>query len=136
MYHTYLGKLNYGTICYISLTYVNYGMGYFFRRFILNNKHQCSVAIQVLPISKSDSDKIRIDIISKIIEYIKSTGLSYSVGAFETTIEGDLNTLIKVIEKCQTLSVEMGADSVMSYIKIFYNPNGVLSIEEKTAKYN
>ena len=98
-------------------------------------KNECSLAIQILPISSNKDDKIRLDIISKIIEYIQSTGLAYMVGPFETTIEGDLNTLMNLAKTCQTIAIKEGADSVMSYVKIFYNPKGVLSIKEKTDPY-
>ena len=99
------------------------------------DKHNCSVAIQVLPIDSNANDKIRIDIITKIIGYIQSTGLKYEVGPFETTIEGDLDALMEIVKGCQTLAIKEGAGSVMSYVKIFHNPQGVLTIEEKTTKF-
>lgn len=46
-----------------------------------------SVAIQVLPNVTEDEEVIRI--VDEVIAYIKSFGLSTSVGPFETTIEGD-----------------------------------------------
>ena len=46
-----------------------------------------SVAIQVLP--KADNDEELIRIVDEVIAYIRSTGLNYYVGPFETTIEGD-----------------------------------------------
>jgi uncharacterized protein YqgV (UPF0045/DUF77 family) len=59
------------------------------------------------------------------------------VGPFETTIEGDLDTLWEIARESQRICIKAGAPSVASYIKFFYNPGaGVLSIEEKTAKYH
>ena len=46
-----------------------------------------SVAIQSLPEAKNDAELIRI--VDEVIAYIKSTGLNYYVGPFETAIEGD-----------------------------------------------
>ena len=46
-----------------------------------------SVAIQVLPKAENDDELIRI--VDDVIDYIKSTGLSYYVGPCETSIEGD-----------------------------------------------
>ena len=43
-----------------------------------------SVAIQTLPEAKDDEELIRI--VDQVIDYIKSTGLSYYVGPFETAI--------------------------------------------------
>ena len=44
-----------------------------------------SVAIQSLPDAANDEELIRI--VDEVIAYIKSTGLNYYVGPFETTIE-------------------------------------------------
>ena len=37
----------------------------------------------------------------EVIAYIKSTGLSCSVGPFETTIEGDYDQLMDIVKECQ-----------------------------------
>ena len=47
---------------------------------------KASVAIQVLPSVQDEDELIRI--VDEVIAYIKSTGLNYYVGPFETTIEG------------------------------------------------
>ena len=47
---------------------------------------KASVAIQVLPDVPNEDELIRI--VDEVIAYIKSTGLNYYVGPFETTIEG------------------------------------------------
>ena len=51
-----------------------------------------SVAIQVLP-NVVDNDEL-IRIVDEAIAYIKSFGLHTVVGAFETTVEGDYDTLM------------------------------------------
>ena len=91
-----------------------------------------SVAIQVVP--KTDGTKT-LEIVDKVIEYIQSSGLRYVVGPFETTIEGDYDTLMEIVKQCQLICIQQGAPSVLSYVKISYNPNGVWSIAEKTDKY-
>ena len=98
------------------------------------NQHECSIAIQVLP---SVAGEEVIEIVDKVIAYIKSTGLSCFVGPFETTVEGDFDTLMNVVKECQLICVREGAPQVASYIKIFYNPTmGVWSIDKKTSKHN
>lgn len=92
-----------------------------------------SVAIQVLP---DVEDENVIPIVDKVISYIKSRGVSMFVGPFETTIEGDYDELMDIVKKCQLICIEQGAPSVMSYVKINYNPKGVWSIEKKTKKYH
>lgn len=94
-----------------------------------------SVAIQSLPEAANDSELIRI--VDEVIDYIKSTGLSYYVGPFETTIEGDYDQLMDIVKECQHIAVRAGAPSVAAYIKVSYRPEGdVLSIETKVAKHH
>ncbi len=92
-----------------------------------------SIAIQVLP--SVEGEEV-IKVVDKVIEYIKSTGLNTFDGPFETTIEGDYDTLMEIIKKCQLICIEEGAPSVMSYVKISYNPKGVWSIEKKVKKHH
>ena len=95
-----------------------------------------SVAIQVLP--KVDSEEELIRIVDEVIAYIKSTGLNYYVGPFETTIEGEsYDQLMDIVRECQHVAVRAGAPSVSAYVKIVYQPEGeVLTIERKVAKHH
>lgn len=94
-----------------------------------------SVAIQVLPGVESEEKIIKI--VDEVIAYIKDTGLSYYVGPFETTIEGDFEELMRIVRECQYIAIEAGCPSVMSYIKINYKPEGgVLTIDKKTSKHH
>lgn len=94
-----------------------------------------SIAIQVLPAAQSTDELIRI--VDAVIAYIQSTGLSYHVGPFETTIEGDdYDRLMDIVRECQHVAVRAGATKVSAYVKIVYQPQGeLLTIEEKTGKY-
>ena len=94
-----------------------------------------SVALQVLP--KTADDKV-FGIVDKVIEFIASTGVNYVVGPFETTMEGDFETLMEIIRRSQLICIENGAESVMSYVKIAYKPTGggTASIEEKIGKFD
>ncbi|WP_206458831.1 thiamine-binding protein [Anaerovorax sp. IOR16] len=98
------------------------------------NQPEASIAIQVLPDVEGE-EVIRV--VDKVIDYIKSTGLNTYVGPFETTIEGDYETLINIVKECQLICIREGAPSVASYVKIFYNPNaGVWSIDKKVTKHH
>lgn len=92
-----------------------------------------SIAIQVLP-NVVDNDEL-IRIVDEAIAYIKSFGLHTVVGAFETTVEGDYDTLMEIVKGCSRICVEAGAPGVMTYVKINFNPEGVLTIDQKTAKH-
>ena len=94
-----------------------------------------SVAIQSLPKATDDEELIRI--VDQVIDYIKSTGLNYYVGPFETTIEGDYDQLMDIVKECQYIAVRAGAPSVAAYIKVSYHPEGdVLTIEKKVTKHH
>ena len=93
-----------------------------------------SVAIQVLP--KTDNDEELIRIVDEVIAYIKSQGLTCSVGPFETTIEGDYDQLMDIVKECQHVAVRAGAEKVSAYVKIVYRPEGeILTIDEKITKH-
>lgn len=90
-----------------------------------------NVSLQVLPTVQEE----RIyPVVDKVIEYIKSTGVKHIVGPMETTMEGDLDTLMEIVKKAQTICVEEGASRVASVVKIDYKPDGV-TMEEKVGKY-
>jgi uncharacterized protein YqgV (UPF0045/DUF77 family) len=95
---------------------------------------ECSIAIQVLP-GVQGEEIIRV--VDEVIAHIQSTGLPYVVGPFETTVEGGFDELTALVRDCQLIAIAAGAPSVMSYIKIAYNPGeGVWSIAKKTDKHS
>ena len=78
-----------------------------------------SVAIQVLPQAENTDELVRI--VDEVIDYIKSTGLNYYVGPFETTIEGDdYDQLLDIVKECQKVAIKAGCPSVSAYVKITY----------------
>src|SRR5690554_3809205 len=92
-----------------------------------------SIAIQVLP--KAEGKEL-IRIVDEAIATLKASGLRTFVGPFETTVEGDFDQLMELIKQCQLTCIKAGAPSLMSYVKIHYQPEGsVLSIDEKTSKH-
>ena len=98
------------------------------------NKPTASLAIQVLPQSAAGSEVLQI--VDKVIFYIKSTGLKTVVGPFETVIEGDFEKLMEIAKECQLICIREGAQGLMTYMKMAYNPHdGIWSIDEKVAKH-
>ena len=97
---------------------------------------QASVAIQVRP-GVADTDEL-VRIVDEVIDYIKSTGLNYYVGPFETTIEGEsYDQLMDIVKACQHVAIRAGAPSVSAYVKIAYKPEGgVLTIDQKVTKHH
>ena len=97
---------------------------------------KASVAIQVLPAMENDLELCRV--VDAVIDYIKSTGLNYYVGPFETAIEGeDYDQLMDVVKQCQHIAIAAGAPKVSAYVKIVYEPEGeILTIDEKVTKHH
>ena len=97
---------------------------------------KASVAIQVLPAMENDRELCRV--VDVVIDYIKSTGLNYYVGPFETAVEGeDYDQLMDVVKQCQHVAIAAGAPKVSAYVKIVYEPEGeILTIDEKVTKHH
>ncbi|KDR95558.1 uncharacterized protein, MTH1187 family [Peptoclostridium litorale DSM 5388] len=90
-----------------------------------------NLSLQVLPVV---DEKDIYPVVDSVIEMIRETGLKFEVGAMETTIEGELDELLEIVKKAQTICVEKGASRVVSMVKIDYKPEGV-TMDEKTYKY-
>lgn len=97
---------------------------------------KASVAIQSLPQADNDQELVRV--VDEVIDYIRSTGLNYYVGPFETTIEGDnYDQLMDIVKECQHVAVRAGAPKVSAYIKVVYEPEGeILTIDQKVTKHH
>jgi uncharacterized protein YqgV (UPF0045/DUF77 family) len=80
-------------------------------------------------------------VVDAVIAYLKSLNLNLFVSPFESTIEGSFDEVMKAAAEAQRICIREGAGSVSTYMKVFYSPTtadgrgGVLSTEEKTAKY-
>ena len=92
-----------------------------------------SVAIQILP-QQVDQEKM-LKCVDAVIQYIGSCEVKYTVGPFETVLEGDFDALMEIVRTCFRICVDAGAPGVLGYVKVSYCPDGVLTIAEKTEKY-
>lgn len=93
-----------------------------------------SIAIQILPKVESTEEVVRV--VDCVIDYIKDTGLTYHVGAFETSVEGDFDQLMDIVKQAHLIAISEGANKVSAYVKTSLSPNGdLLTIEQKTKKH-
>lgn len=93
-----------------------------------------SVAIQVLPMYP-DKKKV-VAIVDAVLAYIKTTGVNYDVGPFETSLEGDYDKLMEIVKEVPKITAQAGGDAQMVYVKINYFPeNQGLTIADKITKY-
>lgn len=91
------------------------------------------VSIQIIPKTPQGEDVI--PYVDRAIEIIAASGLKYRVGPLETTIEGDLSRCLQIIEHMNAAMVEMDCPSVISQVKIYFNPSGA-SMDKLTEKYD
>lgn len=97
---------------------------------------EASIAIQVLP-QGVDGDSEVVRVVDEVIDYINGFGLNTFVGPFETTVEGNYETLMEIVKGCQLIALKAGCSGVISYVKIFFKPEGgVLTIEQKISKHH
>ena len=87
-----------------------------------------SVAIQVLP--RQVEQKKMLECVDAVIEYIASCNVKYTVGPFETVLEGDFDSDGNRA-RCFRISVSPPApEGVLGCVKVNYCPDGVLTIAE------
>lgn len=97
---------------------------------------ECSVAIQVLSMDAA-TDEETVRVVDAVIAMIQTYDVNPYVGPFETAIEGDYDTCMEVLKRCQEIAAAEGCGHVMTYAKINYRPGGaVLSTEKKVGKYH
>ena len=90
------------------------------------------VSIQIIPKTPNGVDVI--PFVDRAIEVMKEAGVKYQVNPLETTMEGEMGDLLRVIERMNEAMIEMGCASVISQIKIAYRPSGI-TMDELTEKH-
>ncbi len=97
----------------------------------MNNK-TVGAAIQLVPLMEKEK---ALDLIDQAISLIKSSGLKYEVGAFETNLEGELNSIFSLVEKIRDLAFDQDTEHFLIYLKMGFAKLHPLSMEAKTAPY-
>ncbi len=91
----------------------------------------CNVSLQVIPLVEQ---KDIYPIVDRVIDLIAASGIKYTVGPMETTMEGPLDELLDIVKKAQAICTTAGAERIISVVKIDYSTRGV-TIDEKVGKY-
>jgi len=99
----------------------------------MNSLMKSALAIQCLP-KVSGGKAATHAAVDKAIEAIEASGLPFTVGPFETVVEGPLDELFEVAKKAHLAILEAGSDGVSTYMKLFSSTDLGTS-EEKTSKY-
>ncbi|WP_028775612.1 thiamine-binding protein [Shimazuella kribbensis] len=91
------------------------------------------LSIQILPQDKDRS--ISIALIDEAIKMIQASGLNYRVGALDTVVEGDWESLLQLITDMNNRVLDLGATQTMFQMKLLHKPEGI-TISTLTHKYD
>lgn len=91
-----------------------------------------NVALQIIPRSSTEDVYKLVD---SAIDVIQRSGVKYKVSPFETVMEGDYDTLMRIAREAQEACFNAGAEDLMVFIKIQRSKNKDVAIEDKTGKY-
>lgn len=91
------------------------------------------MSIQIIPKTPNNEDVI--PYVDEAIKIIQDSALPYRVGPLETTIQGDMNECLILIQKLNDLMVELEVPSTISQVKFYHVPEGI-TIETLTGKYD
>ena len=73
--------------------------------------------------------------VDEAIQVIDDSGLEYRVGPLETTVQGEMNECLILIQKLNERMVELEIPSTISQVKFYHVPEGI-TIETLTGKYD
>ena len=90
------------------------------------------VSIQIIP--KLENSKESYAYVDAAIAVIEESGVKYQVNPLETTMEGELSTLLNVVQAMNEKMISLSAINVISQVKIVYQPDGIKA-DTLTEKY-
>ncbi len=94
-----------------------------------------ALSIQCLPLAQTEREEVY-RLVDEAIRVIEDSGLEYTVGPFETTVEGELEQVWKVARKAHQAVLEAQGDEakVLSLIKVLSGED-IGSTSEKLANH-
>ncbi len=92
-----------------------------------------ALAIQCLPLSLAGREETWAAV-DRAIAAIDASGLTYTVGPFETVVEGPLDRLLELAAAAHKALILSGAPTAATYMKL-WSGEGIGTSEEKTGKY-
>ncbi len=91
-----------------------------------------NASIQVIPLINRE---IALPIVDKAIALIQQSGLTYTVGAFETTIEGEYEPVQQLIRQIEDFCYSQKEVQFLVYKKLHAFGGGDIFAESKTGKF-
>ena len=91
------------------------------------------MSVQIIPKTPNGEDVI--PYVDEAIKVIGDSGLDYRVGPLDTTVQGDMNECLILLQKLNDRMVELEVPSIISQVKFYHAPEGI-TIETLTGKYD
>lgn len=91
------------------------------------------MSIQIIPKTPNNEDVI--PYVDETIKIIDESGMHYRVGPLETSVQGDMNECLILIQNLNQRMVELECPSIISQVKFYHVPEGI-EIETLTGKYD
>lgn len=91
------------------------------------------MSIQIIP--KTPNNDNVIPYVDEAIKLIDESGLHFRVGPLETTVQGNMNECLILIQSLNERMVELECPSIISQVKFYHVPDGI-TIETLTEKYD
>jgi len=79
------------------------------------------LAFQVIPRVRTGNN---FEVVDKVIDFVKTKNVPYQVSAMETTMKGDLETLLAIVQEAKSICFNAGALEVIINIKIHSKTDG------------
>lgn len=95
--------------------------------------HDTLMSVQIIPKTANGEDVI--PYVDEAIKIIDDSGLAYRVGPLETTVQGEMNECLILIQKLNERMVELEIPSTISQVKFYHVPEGI-TIETLAGKYD
>lgn len=92
-----------------------------------------NATIQVVPLATTDK---AFPLIDKVILLIQNSGVEYTVGAFETTLEGEYERVQQLLRQAEDLCYAEKNTQFLIYSKLHVCGGQDILIKDKTAPFN
>jgi uncharacterized protein YqgV (UPF0045/DUF77 family) len=92
-----------------------------------------ALAIQCIPMGEGEKNEVY-SLVDRAIAVIEASGLPFTVGPFETVVEGPLERLVILAGEAHAALLEAGAGRAATYIKL-WSGAALGSSEEKVGKF-
>jgi uncharacterized protein YqgV (UPF0045/DUF77 family) len=96
------------------------------------NNQIMNAAIQVVPLEKSTS---AMEIVDRSIEIIQKSGMSYSVSAFETNVDGTWEDIISLLTSLRNQLKKEAVEDALINVKLQISNGKSVVGEDKTRKF-